>query len=207
VIQDGDLLREYITGMKEDSSLNNWKGKGKAREKGLKWETTCHSSSKKVAWLVRQQFVWPVMFKDIKAYCKGCLLCKRARKPGQKKPAIATPFGKIENTHMPFGMRNAPAFQSLINILLDGCQECSCAYLDDVLIFSISWEDHVHHVAEVFKKIKQAGLTVKRRKYSWEKGKVEYLGLWVGSDMVEVPKARMAALLEYQHPRTQKPLS
>lgn len=51
---------------------------------------------------------------------------------------------------MPFGVRNAPAtFQRLVNIVLHGLPGCE-AYLDDIVVYSSSWEDHVQQLGAVF---------------------------------------------------------
>jgi len=60
--------------------------------------------------------------------------------------AFVTPDGLFQYKVMPFGMRNAPAtFQRLINHII--CDEPNCeAYIDDVIIYSDSWDDHVKQI-------------------------------------------------------------
>jgi len=61
---------------------------------------------------------------------------------------------------MPFGVRNAPAtFSRLVDKLLKGCERFCAAYLDDIIIFSDTWEDHTHYLQLVFTRIREAGLT------------------------------------------------
>lgn len=123
----------------------------------------------------------------------------------REKSAIITPFGKFEYTRMPFGMRNAPAsFQRLMDSVLNDCQDFSRAYIDDVLIYSRSWQEHLFHISSVLVKIKEAGLTVKKSKCSWGKSQIEYLGHRIGKGVLEIPQARVSALLEYRRPVTQK---
>uniref|UniRef100_A0A8C5MDW1 Gypsy retrotransposon integrase-like protein 1 n=1 Tax=Leptobrachium leishanense TaxID=445787 RepID=A0A8C5MDW1_9ANUR len=70
------------------------------------------------------------------------------------KSAFITPFGLYQFRVMPFGMKNAPAtFQRLIDRLLDGLQEFACSYLDDIAIYSQTWEEHLHHLGVVFARI------------------------------------------------------
>jgi len=68
--------------------------------------------------------------------------------------AFVTPTGHFEWRYMPFGLRNAPAtFSRLVNLLLKGLEYCSGAYLDDIIIFSNSWEEHMKHLNLVFNRI------------------------------------------------------
>lgn len=61
--------------------------------------------------------------------------------------AFQTPVGLFQFTVMPFGPHGAPAtFQRLMDRVLQGCGHCSAAYLDDVVIFSDSWAEHVQHL-------------------------------------------------------------
>lgn len=74
--------------------------------------------------------------------------------------AFVTPDGFMQYTVMPFGMCNAPAtFQRLVNIVLGDVPEC-CAYLDDVVIHSASWETHVNSLKAVFTRLAAAKLTL-----------------------------------------------
>ena len=76
--------------------------------------------------------------------------------------------GKYEFLHMPFGVRNAPAvFQALMTKLLIECKRFCSPYMDDVVIYSSSWEEHKVHVREVLRKLKGACLTVNPTKCSW----------------------------------------
>ena len=60
---------------------------------------------------------------------------------------------------MPFGLRNAPATLSrLVTTLLEGLEYCSGAYLDDIIIFSNTWEEHLKHLQLVFDRVRKACL-------------------------------------------------
>ncbi|XP_068115085.1 zinc finger protein 658B-like [Hyperolius riggenbachi] len=81
------------------------------------------------------------------------------------KSAFITPFGLYELTVMPFSMKNVPAtFQWAMNDLLEGMHGFAVAYLDDIAVFSPTWEDHLHHLAQVLEKLCTANLTVKPSK-------------------------------------------
>ncbi len=76
---------------------------------------------------------------------------------------------------MPFGLCNAPAtFQRTLDILLTGYRWRSClVYLDDVIIFSSTFDEHLGHILQV---LKGAGLSLKLRKCHFFSDKVDYLG-------------------------------
>ena len=69
---------------------------------------------------------------------------------------------------MPFGLCNAPAtFQRLMQAVLSGLEWRSCfAYLDDILIASRTFDDHLRHLREVFGRLREAGLHLKPKKFS-----------------------------------------
>jgi len=68
---------------------------------------------------------------------------------------FVTPFGHFQWRFMPFGLRNAPAtFSRLLSKLLTGLEMFAVAYLDDVIIFSDSWEEHLKHIKLVFRTFK-----------------------------------------------------
>ena len=79
---------------------------------------------------------------------------------------------------MPFGLTNAPAmFQCLMETCLDDLHLNWCIiYLDDVIVFSKTPEEHVERLAAVFDKISKAGLKLKPSKCEFFKSRINYLG-------------------------------
>ena len=123
----------------------------------------------------------------------------------QEKSAFTTPFGKYQFVRMPFGMKNAPSsFQRLMDTVLSGLEECSTAYIDDILIFSKNGKDHIKDVSAVLQRLQEAGLTAKPSKCVWGKAKVEYLGHIIGEGEVTIPEAKVTAIREYVRPKTQR---
>ena len=97
------------------------------------------------------------------------------------KTAFVTPWGKYQYRYMPFGIRSAPAtFQRLMDVVLHDVWYCCQTYIDDIVVFSSSWEDHCSHLAVVLKKLQDAGLTLKTSKCEWGVATCTYLGLVVG---------------------------
>ena len=121
--------------------------------------------------------------------------------------AFVTPFGHFQWKYMPFGLRNAPAtFQRLVHKVLFRLDEFTAAYLDDILIFSNTWHEHVCHIKEVLKRIKQAGLTIKTSKCDFATAEVEYLGHTIGLGKVAPRNAKVLALQEFPRPTNKKQL-
>lgn len=121
--------------------------------------------------------------------------------------AFVTSFGHFQWKYMPFGLRNAPAtFQRLVKNVLAGLEDFTGAYLDDIIIFSKTWSDHLRHLYLVFSRIQKAGLTIKRSKCVFATAEVEFLGHKVGLGKVEPRRKTVQVLLEFPRPSNQKQL-
>jgi len=78
--------------------------------------------------------------------------------------AFVTPNGHFKWKYMPFGLRNAPAtFSRLVDKLLKGLERFCAAYLDNIIIFSDTWEEHMRHLEIVFTRIREADLTLNKK--------------------------------------------
>ena len=118
-----------------------------------------------------------------------------------------SPRGKYRFTCMPFGLKNAPShFQRTMEKVLQPVLDCAAVYIDDIVIFSKSWEDHLTHLSRVFNCIKQAGMTAKISKCSFGKTKLQYLGHTIGSGQLAVSEQWVTALANYIRPITKKTL-
>ena len=108
--------------------------------------------------------------------------------------------GKWEFKRCPFGLTQAPAyFQALVNQVLEGIN-FAFAYLDDILIFSPNMEQHLVHVRVLFECLRVADLKLTRRKCSFLKAHVQYLGQYIlGQGLEPVPK-KLEALVKMPPP-------
>ena len=89
------------------------------------------------------------------------------------KTAFTTHRGTFEFTRMPFGVKNAPAaFQELMQRVLAEHREFATAYMDDVVIFSSSWSEHVEHIDRILDTLGKAGLTANPSKCKWGGGRL-----------------------------------
>jgi hypothetical protein len=96
----------------------------------------------------------------------------------QDKTAFVTKYGTYEFTIMPFGLTNAPAtFQRLMNKVLNGMLNRGVVvYLDDINIYTKTFEEHLEKLEEVFRRIKVAGLKIKPSKCKFAKSELTFLG-------------------------------
>ncbi len=130
----------------------------------------------------------------------------RIREGDEWKTAFNTPTGHYEYQVMPFGLANAPAvFQALINdVLREMLNKCVFVYLDDILIFSQSYEDHVQHVRQVLSRLLFNDLFVKLEKSEFHSTTVSFLGFILSCGSVQMDPSKVCAVLEWPHPDSLK---
>jgi hypothetical protein len=120
--------------------------------------------------------------------------------------AFCTPFGLYQYKVMPFGLKNAPAtFQRMVNHVvadIDGCE----AYVDDLIVYSQTWEQHMQQLKRLFKKLSEAKLTVNLVKSEFCHATVTYLGHVVGQGQVKPIKAKCEAIEQYPTPTNKRQL-
>ena len=111
-------------------------------------------------------------------------------------------IGFYECLRMPFGLTNAPAtFQRLMEKVLVDLPFCF-AYLDDVIIFSKTFEEHLKRLEEVFQRIVDYGLKLKPSKCHFLQQKVKYLGHIVSESGIEADPDKISAVKEWPIPTT-----
>ena len=126
----------------------------------------------------------------------------RIKEGDEWKTAFRTRYGHFEYTVMPFGLTNAPAqFQAYMNEALAGLVDVTCiVYLDDILIFSNSEEEHTGHVREVLERLRKAKLYVKLSKCEWHTDRTEYLGYVVSPEGVSIDPERVKTIQDWPLP-------
>ena len=127
------------------------------------------------------------------------------RKEDICKTAFCTPWGKFEFKVMPFGLRNGPTvFQRLMDQILHQDKESAQVYIDDIAIFSSSWETHCQDIDRVLGRLRGAGLTANVSKCRWGQTRCEFLGHIVGEGKVSPAELKVKAVREVCQPQTKR---
>ena len=125
-------------------------------------------------------------------------------KESRAKTACVTPFGKYEFLQVPFGLAQAPAFfQHLMNKVLDNCSS-AMTYLDDIIIFSNSEEEHLAHIEEIFRRLEAADLKMKRSKCDFFKKHIHYLGHLISANGIRPLKDKLDTIQNMPAPHSSK---
>ena len=119
------------------------------------------------------------------------------------KTAFVTRRGLYEFTRMPFGLCNAPStFQRAMDVMLSGLTwEFCLVYIDDIIVYSANFEQHLKHLGQVFDRVRAAGYHLRRDKCHFFCSRVLYLGHLIGADGVGPDPSKIAALKKLQGPR------
>ncbi|XP_042338496.1 uncharacterized protein LOC121939556, partial [Plectropomus leopardus] len=120
------------------------------------------------------------------------------------KTAFCTPFGLFEWNRMPFGLCNAPStFQRLMQRLF-GDQQCRSLllYLDDIVVFSSTVEQHLERLEVVLGRLQQEGLKAKLVKCAFFRREVQYLGHVISEAGVSTDPSKVEVVASWQPPTT-----
>ena len=117
-------------------------------------------------------------------------------------------LGLFQFKRLPMGLKNSPAmFQRLMETVLHGLTFKFCLiYLDDIIVYSKSFSEHLHHLKDVFDRLQNAGLKLHPQKCSFAKKEIKYLGHIVSKDGITPDPAKVEAIRNYPSPRNLKQL-
>ena len=121
----------------------------------------------------------------------------RVAEGDEAKTTCVTRYGSFEFLVMPFGLTNAAAmFCNLMNdVLFDFLDSFVVVYLDDIVIYSPTLEDHVVYLEMVFDRLRQNQLYVKKEKYEFAQTEIKFLG-----HLILMDGAKVAAIREWPAP-------
>jgi hypothetical protein len=120
------------------------------------------------------------------------------------KTAFRTHQGHYEYRVMPFGLSNAPStFQAAMNDLLRPfLRRFVAVFFDDILVYSVSIEDHAQHLEQVFSTLLSAQFYLKQSKCLFAQRQLEYLGHIISGQGVQVDPAKISAMVDWPVPTT-----
>ena len=125
------------------------------------------------------------------------------RESDRKKTAffIGPDYGVYEFNRMPFGITTAPStFQRAIDNLLSSCKYC-LAYMDDIIIFSSTLDEHINNIDKVFNLFKEPGLKLSPQKCQLAEERIDFLGYQVDFGGVSVNSERTKPILDWSTPK------
>lgn len=126
----------------------------------------------------------------------------------QYKTAFQTHHGHFEYKVMPYGLTGAPAtFQFVMNHILAALlRKCVVVFIDDILIYSKTFEDHVKHVQLVFQLLHDHNLKVKLSKCTFAKQQLRYLGHIISPEGVSTDPSKVQDVQKWPTPMNVKDL-
>ena len=122
------------------------------------------------------------------------------------KTAFTTPMGLFECERMPFGLSNAPAtFQRLMMSCLGEQNYVTCLlYLDDIIVFSANFDEHIERLGKVFSCLREHGLKLKPSKCNLLQEEVKYLGHVVSGKGIATDPEKTAQVSDWPSPSNRK---
>lgn len=120
------------------------------------------------------------------------------------KTAFNVEHGHFEFLRMPMGLKNSPStFQRVMDNVLRGLQNVIClVYLDDLVIFSTSLQEHINNLEKVFKRLRESNFKIQLDKSEFLKLETAYLGHIISRDGIKPNPDKITAIQNYPLPKT-----
>jgi hypothetical protein len=124
------------------------------------------------------------------------------------KTAFSTDSGLYEFNVTPFGLCNAPAtFQRFMDATMAGLKwKTLLVYMDDIIVFSSTFAEHLVNLEDVFLRLQEANLTLNLDKCSFFKQKIKYWGHSISTEGIQPCQDRVEGLLSKKSPSNEKEL-
>ncbi|UYV64962.1 K02A2.6-like, partial [Cordylochernes scorpioides] len=127
-------------------------------------------------------------------------------KESQKLTTFITPFGRFFFKRIPFGITSAPEiFQRKMTQLLGKIEGVVC-FMDDIVVYGSSLEEHNERVRQVLKKIQEEGMTLNPEKCQFGVKTVKFLGHTLSSEGLFIDEEKLDAITKMEAPRSTKEL-
>uniref|UniRef100_A0A1B6CSL2 RNA-directed DNA polymerase n=1 Tax=Clastoptera arizonana TaxID=38151 RepID=A0A1B6CSL2_9HEMI len=129
--------------------------------------------------------------------------CINLKKQDREKTSFVTKYGKFMFKVLPFGLKNAPAtFQRILsNIIRRNNLDTFCVnYIDDILLFSKSWEEHIVHIERLLEVLSAEGFKLKLIKCLFAKQSVKYLGHVISENKVSPCQENLVSIKKLVRP-------
>ncbi len=126
----------------------------------------------------------------------------------KEKTAFSVPRGKYEFNVTPYGLCNAGAsYQRLMDLCLSGLPaDHVLAYMDDIAVYSNTFEDHLHDLEAIFLRLRSAGISLKASKCLFASHEVDFLGYHLSQNGIQ-PQDRLTSIIhDFPRPTTKKEL-
>lgn len=122
------------------------------------------------------------------------------------KSAFITQSGMYQFNRMPYGLMNSGiTFQTMMcNILQDLNWKICLVYVDDILIFSRTFEEHLDHLTQVFQRLHETNLRLRPDKCNFAQKEIKFLGHIISPEGIRVDSDKTSAVSQYPVPKTQK---
>ncbi|KAL0170112.1 hypothetical protein M9458_034708, partial [Cirrhinus mrigala] len=132
----------------------------------------------------------------------------RIRQGDEWKTAFLTPTGHYEYLVMPYGLANAPSvFQDFMHeIFREYLDKFLVIYIDDILIYSPSLQEHRLHVRKVLSKLREFHLFLKAEKCTFHQSHTQFLGYHIDASGVSMDNSKVEAIVNWPAPSTVKEL-
>lgn len=131
------------------------------------------------------------------------------RREDRYKSAFVTQHGHYEWRSMPFGLKNAPAvFQRVLSGIIRrrGLSKFCVNYLDDILIFSRTFEEHILHIQQLISAIFEEGFRLNFKKCNFAKSTIQYLGHIISPNSVTPLHDNVVAVKAFPAPSSRRSL-
>lgn len=123
-----------------------------------------------------------------------------------EKTAFNVEHGHFEFLRMPMGLKNSPStFQRVMDNVLRGLQNEIClVYLDDIIVYSTSLQEHLENLEKVFQRLRESNFKIQMDKSEFLKLETAYLGHIISGDGIKPNPDKISAILKYPIPKTSK---